>query len=306
MRLDCFHLKYKLTPIASALLWGILQFLTPVLLARPDVSTATLRSMARLYMAYGNYDKAQAAAQTAMIGAEKQNVDGEELAMCLIDLGTVYSYQDMLEESADLLSRGVQLQKKAVGNHPYVAYTLQMLSDVYRREGQYGLAQDTLNEAFSIMTTFHSPQNREMLSFEASRAKLMTAQGQVAQADALYAQILDRTLESYGTAHLQTATILSGYAEVEILGGRIDSARQRIDQSLQIQEMHFGPNHHMLIPAWLTKARISRAEGNNSESETWLNKAIRATQSQNNIAALARIHEKANAIRNEGMYVAMK
>jgi tetratricopeptide (TPR) repeat protein len=257
-------------------------------------------------MAYGNYDKAQAVAQTALAGAEKDNIGGEELAMCLIDLGTVYSCQDMLEESENLLNKGVGLQKQAVGNHPYVAYTLQMLCDVYRRQGQFGRAQDTLDDALSIMAAFHRQQDREMLSFRASRAKLMTAQGKVTQADTLYAQILDKTLSSYGPAHLQTAAILSGYAEVELLEGKIDSAQKRIDQALQIQEMHFGPSHHNLIPAWLTKAQICRAAGNNAQAETWLNKAIRVTQSQHNIVALARIHEKANAIRSDGAYVAMK
>jgi tetratricopeptide (TPR) repeat protein len=256
-------------------------------------------------MAYGNYDKAQTAAQTALSQAEAGHIEGEELAMCLIDLGTVYSYQDMLEESADLLSKGVQLQKKAVGKHPYVAYTLQMLSDIYRRQGQFDRAQNTLNEALSIMATFHNQQDREMLSFAASLAKLMTAQGQVAKADALYAQILDRTLSSYGPAHLQTATILSGYAEVELLEGKIDSASQRIDQAIGIGEKQFGTDHQMLIPAWLTKARISRAAGNTTEAETWLNKAIAVTQLQHNVVALARVHEKVNAIRTEGVYIAM-
>jgi tetratricopeptide (TPR) repeat protein len=285
------------------LLWGVL-LLFGSSFAAQNVSTATLRSMARLYMAYGNYDKAQAAAQQALSEAEAGDVEGEELALCLIDLGTVYGYQDMLEESASLLNKGVQIQKKAVGNHPYVAYTLQMLSDVYRREGQFKLAQDTLNDALSIMTTCRNPQAREMLSFQASRAKLLTAQGKITEADALYAQIVEKTLESYGPAHLQTATILSGYAEVEMLEGRIDSAGRRINQALQIQEMHFGPNHHMLIPVWLTKARISRAAGNTAEAETWLSKAIQITEAQNNIVALARIHEKANAIRTDGVYVA--
>jgi tetratricopeptide (TPR) repeat protein len=303
MRLDYFHLNCKTRPIVSVL-WGVLLLCTPSF-AEQTVSTSALRSMARLYMAYGNYDKALAVAQTAMIGAEKQNIDGEELAMCLIDLGTVYSYQDMLEESENLLSKGVGLQKKAVGNHPYVAYTLQMLSDVYRREGQYSRAQDTLNEALSIMATFHNQQDREMLPFMASSAKLMLAQGQVAGADALYAQILDRTLSSYGPAHLQTATILSGYAEVELLEGKIDSANQRIDQAIGIGQKQFGPDHQMLIPTWLTKARIDRAAGNNAQAEIWLNKAIRAAQSQNNIVALARVHEKVNAIRTKGVYVAM-
>jgi tetratricopeptide (TPR) repeat protein len=304
MRLDYFHLQCKMRPIISVL-WVVLLFCSTSAFAAQNASTVTLRSMSRLYMAYGNYDKAQAVAQTALAGAEKDNIGGEELAMCLIDLGTVYSYQDMLEESENLLSKGVGLQRKAVGKHPYVAYTLQMLSDVYRRQGQFDRAQDTLNDALSIMAAFHNQQDREMLTFTASSAKLMTAQGKITQADALYAQILDRTLLSYGPAHLQTAAILLGYAEVELLEGKIDSASQRIDQALGIQEKNFGPDHQMLIPTWLTKARISRAAGNTTEAETWLNKAIAVTQLQHNVVALARVHEKVNAIRTEGVYIAM-
>jgi tetratricopeptide (TPR) repeat protein len=305
------YLQYcrKINPIISAFLWGVLLLFTHQLFAQSgttqNISSSALRSMARLYMAYGNYDKAQVVAQAALTQAEQQNIDSEEMAMCLIDLGTVYGYQDMLEESADLLGKGVQLQKKAVGNHPYVAYTLQMLSDVYRREGQYGRAQDALAEAFSIMMTCHNEQDRELLAFTASSAKLMMEQGQVAQADALYAKILDRTIESYGRTHLQTAAILSGFAEVELLEGKIDSARQRIDQALEIQEKYFGASHQMLIPAWLTKARIDRAAGNTTEAETWLNKAIQVIQLRHNVVALARIHEKVNAIRTQGVYVAM-
>jgi tetratricopeptide (TPR) repeat protein len=260
--------------------------------------------MARVYMAYGNYDKAQAASQLALAQAEAGHIGGEELAMCLIDMGTVYSYQDMLEESTQMLSLGVQLQKKAVGSHPYVAYTLQMLCDVYRRQGQFKQAQKTLDEAMAIMAACHNQQDSQMLSFRASQAKLMTAQGQAAAANVLYADILDKTIESYGPSHLQTATILAGFAEVQLLEGKTDLALGKINRAIEIQEIYFGRDHQMLIPSWLTKARICRAAGNTAEAETWLTKAIATTQLQNNVVALARVYEKVNAIRNNGVYVA--
>lgn len=285
-------------------LWGVLLLLSPCFAAQ-NVSTATLRSMARVYMAYGNYDKAQTITETAMGQARRQDIGGEELAMCLIDLGTVYSYQDMLEEAADMLSRGVQLQKQSVGNHPYVANTLQMLCDIYCRAGQYQQAQDTLDEAFLIMTRYQKQQDREMLSFEASRAKLAAAQGQAAKAGILYTELLSRTIEFYGENHLQTASVLIGAAQADFMQGSIDLAGRRVEQALMIQERYFGSNHPMLIDAWLTMAQINRAAGKNTEAETWLSKVIQAVQTRHNAVTLARIHQKVNAVRAENAYVTL-
>ena len=304
MRLNFLYSSCSTRPIVSALLWAILLIYTPSPAAQ-STSTTTLRSMARIYMAYGNYDKAQTIAETALAQAQRQNITGEELAMCLIDLGTVYSYQDMLEESADMLNKGIQQQKQSVGNHPYVAYTLQILSDVYCRAGQYDRAQETLDKALLIMSRYHKQQDREMLTFQASSAKLLAAQGQAAQAGILYCEILARTIELYGDNHLQTANVLMGAARADLLEGNIDSAGQRLNQAMLIQEKYFGPNHQMLIEAWLMMAQINRAAGNAAEAEIWLDKVIQAAQTRHNAVTLARLYEKINTIRTQNVYMAM-
>ena len=48
-------------------------------------SSRRYRSMARVYMAYGQYQKAQPLAEQALQQAKKDSVDDRELSACLID-----------------------------------------------------------------------------------------------------------------------------------------------------------------------------------------------------------------------------
>ena len=56
---------------------------------RKYTSSKTLRSMARIYMAYGEYAKAQPLAEKALNLAKMKGASDSELAMCFIDLATL-------------------------------------------------------------------------------------------------------------------------------------------------------------------------------------------------------------------------
>jgi len=53
---------------------------------KKGLSCKTLRLMARIYMAYGEYAKAQPLAEQALTLAKQRCESDAELAMCLIDL----------------------------------------------------------------------------------------------------------------------------------------------------------------------------------------------------------------------------
>ncbi len=57
-------------------------------------SSRKYRSMARVYMAYGQYQKAQPLAEQALSQAKKDNIDGRELSACLFDLAYIYNKQN--------------------------------------------------------------------------------------------------------------------------------------------------------------------------------------------------------------------
>lgn len=268
-------------------------------------STRTLRTMSRAYMAYGQYDKARTLAETAVSQSRQGDVEVGEKALCLIDLGTVYSCENRLEDAAMMLKEGVVLQQEALGEqHPYAAHTLRMLSDVYRRLGNLGAAESALGEAFSVMLAHTQIQSREMAPFLIESAKLAAAAGRVEESRKTFETARQMILVSYGTDHLYTAQVMQGIAEAALACGDLQEAREQIGESVRLQERFFGERSQMLIAGWLVGARIERACGALGESEVYLQKAIAAAQQGRNVITLARVHEQAGAIRAESVLTA--
>ena len=65
-------------------------------------SCRTLRSMARVYMAYGDYIKAQPLVEQALALARANSVPESELCWCLIDLAFLYKSQGKFDDAERL------------------------------------------------------------------------------------------------------------------------------------------------------------------------------------------------------------
>jgi tetratricopeptide (TPR) repeat protein len=303
--------KYDLFRRRAALIFVGLLLHTGTILAvsgysaERSLSTRTLRTMCRAYLAYGQYDKASVLAETAVTRVRREGAEIGEQALCFIDLGTVYSGQDRLEDAATMLAEGVFLQKQALGDqHPYTAHTLRMLSDVYRRQGRLDAAEASLGEAFSVMLAQTHIQSREMSPFLIESAKLAAAAGRFEESRKTFETAQQMILVSYGGEHLYTAQAMQGAAEAALACGEFQDAREQIGRSIRLQERFFGDRPQMLIAGWLVAARIERACGALGESEAYLRKAIAAAQQGRNVITLSRVHEQAGAIRAEGVFTA--
>jgi len=261
--------------------------------------------MCRAYLAYGQYDKAKALAEAAAVQAQRQGTEIGEQALCLIDLATVYSYENMLEDAAKTFGQGVGLQKQALSDrHPYVAHTLRMLSDVYRRQHRLEDAEAALGEAFSIMLSHTQMQSQEMTPFLIESAQLAAAAGRFEESRKTYETAQQMALASYGPNHLYTAQIMQGAAEAALACGDLQEARDQMERSIELQERFFGKSSQMLNGGWLIRAHIERVCGAFGESEVYLQKAITAAQQCRNVVTMARVYEQVDAIRNEGVYTA--
>ena len=173
----------KLKTVIIVLLLGVL--VAPVYASRRDrqMSTKTLRSMARAYMAFGKYEKAHSFASLALQQSRLQETDAGEMALCLIDMGTVCGYEGLLTQARRRLEEGVIFQKKALfDDHPYVAHTLRMLSDIHLRQGDLEQAEAVLSQAVSIMLSHCDLQSKEMAPFILESANLQFEKGNLGQA----------------------------------------------------------------------------------------------------------------------------
>ncbi|MCJ7693264.1 MAG: tetratricopeptide repeat protein, partial [Sedimentisphaerales bacterium] len=115
-----------------------------------------LRALARIYMAYGDYDKAQPLAERALTVAKTANDPDLQVSSCLIDLGWLYKNQGRLDEAEQMCQMGLGLQKKIYyEEHPYLAYTFRILSSIHQEQGRYRQATNDMDQAMAIMRQSH-------------------------------------------------------------------------------------------------------------------------------------------------------
>lgn len=271
----------------------------------PVKSARVMRSLGRLYMAYGQYGKAEQYVQAALEKVYDLEADNSERAICLIDMATLYSYQDRLGEAEAMFQRGLEAQKAAIGQqHPYVAHTLRNLSAVYRKQGELEKAVEAIDQAFDIMLEYHTPDNRVLTPFYIDRAVLLSEQGNYAEAEPIFVEMLERVTENFGKEHLYTAEVKKGLATLYLNTGEYEKAGELMDSALAIQEKIYGRKHQLLIGSYLLMARVCHGRHEEQEMQTYFDKAVAAVKDSGNIITIARLYERIQEIRTAKTVVA--
>ncbi len=277
--------------LLSASVWASFQPKQPL--------SRKLRHIARLYMAYGEYNKAEGYLLRALQSSRSDNASESETAVCMIDLATLYSYQDRLAESEELFWRGLDAQQKALGSdHPYAAHTLRNLTAVYIRQHRLDRAAETLEWAFDIILKHHTPDNRILTPFYIDQAVLLTRMGVWDEAEAIFLDMLERVCADFGQNHLYTAQVRKGLAELYLETGQYSLAGEQIEQVLAIQQSIYGQTHRMLLDSYLLGAKICRLQGNLRQMQAYFDKALSAVLPSGDLIVTARLYEQINQIRS--------
>ena len=270
----------------------------PLSAGKNFASSKTLRTMARIRMAYGDYAKAQPLAEQALSLARKNNASNSEIAMCLIDLAILYKNLNKLVDAEKMCVLGLRLQEKALyKNHPYTAYTLRSLSSIYQQQSRYDEAADALDKAITVMLDSHGENDKAMAPFFVDIGKLNTARGNLEKSEIYYEKAMSLINISYGPNHLYTATVLVGLAELYTAQGRYSEAETVINRAIATQEKYYGNDHHLVVPSWLTKAKLCQINGDHAEAENLIRRALAAIEKTGNAALLAKVELDVRKIR---------
>jgi len=249
--------------------------------AQVDYSCASLRSMARIYMASGGYEKAQPFLQRALYLAQGQSASDSEICACMLDLAYLYKSQGKLTEAERMCRSGLELQEKIYHeNHPYVAYTLRILSEIYRGQARYQEAQNTLQRAIAIMHGVRPDDDEQTAPFNVDMARLLIERGDLASAQAYFDKAITPIEKSYGPEHLYTTKALASLAGLYVLQKRYAEAERLTSRILPVQEEVYGPDHYLLVPVWLLISQIDQAKGDLPSAKMLLDKALKAVENQ--------------------------
>ncbi|MBN2269808.1 MAG: tetratricopeptide repeat protein [Sedimentisphaerales bacterium] len=250
----------------------------PILAENP--SCALLRSMAKVHMAFGDYSKAQPLLEQALGLAETKKADDAELALCLIDAAWLYKNLYKLDKAEEMCLAGLQLQEQVHGkDHPYVTYTLRILSSIYQEQGRFVQAVSVLDRATAIAEKHSLPGSASLAALEVDFGTLMKAMGDFAKAEAYYSRALPVVIENCGPDHLYTAQVLGKIAGLYAAQGKYAQAEALITRTLTIQEKVYGPHNRLMVPAWLTMARIHVSQARYPQAQELCQKALSLLES---------------------------
>lgn len=247
--------------------------------AAPLNSCASLRSMARIYMASGGYAKAQPFLERALRIARQESMPDTETSACMLDLAYLYKSQGKLITAETMCLSGLALQQKAYhAEHPYVAHTLRILSEIYRRQARYEEAVTALERAITITREVGRADELELAPFKVDMARLLTAKGEYARADVYYQETIDIIQTHYGPEHFYTSKVLASMAELCVLQESYVEAETLMSQALPIQERVYGPDHRLLAPVYLTASKIDLAKGDLASARKRLDQSLHAIE----------------------------
>jgi len=247
--------------------------------ARPakglHISSKVLRSMAKMYTAYGNYAKASSLAQSALARAKEDNASDLEMSVCMIELAFLYEKQGRLVEAEQMCRGSLKLQASIYyEGHPYIAQSLRILSSIYKESGKYELSLAAMDKALNIMLQSHLADDKAMAPFYVDYAKLLAVKGDLAQSQAYYLKAQDILETTYAPDHLYMANVKASVARLYTLQGKYGQAQSELNQALAVQQRVYGSNNQLLAPTWLSLAANCQEKQDYSQAERLLSKTL--------------------------------
>ena len=111
-----------------------------------------------------------------------------------------YAGQGMFEKAEQKCKLGMELQKKVYdAKHPFIAYSLKNLCNIYRMQGKHSQAEQTINASLAIMSEYHAEDDRVLASFYVDKAKVFQAMSDTGNAEKYYSKALRQ--EGKTTSH---------------------------------------------------------------------------------------------------------
>ncbi len=242
-----------------------------------EQSCDTLRSLARICIVQGDYQRAADTAKQALALANKAGASDVQKSLCQLDLAVAYRELYRLSEAEDACYQGIELQKKSNGNsHPNVAFALQVLATIHKTQGKYAFAKNDLGEALRILGEYHDADDPAIASFYADMAEVLALMGSLSESQGLFEKATALLNASYGGNHLYTHEIMGKFGALRILQGRYGEAEKMISRCVEAQTKTYGKDNIATLTSTLMQAKIHRARQEYDQAQALLTRIVSA------------------------------
>jgi len=197
--------------------------------------------------------------------------DPEAQAHMMYVMGEVYDSMGMTSQGKELVSKALDLQRKALGTeHVETLTSMSLLGVLLTEEGQFAEAEKVQQETLATSTRVLGPEHQVTVRSMARLASVYNMQGRNAEAVKLKRGALAIETRVLGPEHPDTLVMTNSL--VSILWSQGDpalypEAEQLQRQALEIERRVLGPEHPDTLNAMISLGVIFRRTGKYAEAE---------------------------------------
>ena len=171
-------------------------------------------------------------------------------------------------EAEPLFQRAWRIWEQALGpDHPQVAYPLNGLANLYRKQGKREEAEPLFQRACHIWEQALGLDHPQVAQSLHNLAELYLEQGRYAEAEPLFQRACRIWEQALGPDHPQVAYALYGLAVLNDKRGKYEEAEPLFHRVQHIWEQAFGPDHPQVAQSLYGLAVLYSKQGKYEEAE---------------------------------------
>ena len=237
----------------------------------------SLRSLAGLHFARGDYERSQRLTHDALAMRRRLlGNDHPDVAESLKDLGLLLYEQDRLEDAEPLFRESLDIGRRLGDNgRSTTKDALNGLALLHQNRGEYEAAEPLFREALSLARTLYGADHPGVFVAINNLATLLHDRRRHEAAEALYREALEMARKLYGEQHPDMAVVIGNLAQLAYERGDLDEAERTNRQSVAMVRKLFGDDHPAVAAHVTALGRLLVAMGESAEAEPMLRQALR-------------------------------
>lgn len=178
----------------------------------------------------------------------------------------IYAFLDRFQEAVKLQERVVDGYIKELGSdHINTLYMVNDLGDCYLRAGKYEKAEESIRQAFEAKRAHFGPRSQYTLYSETLLACATKELGRRDEAEKMYTETYQTTLETLGFDHSAMWWITNYLAEFYVEERRLQEAKDLYARLLEVKTGFLGEAHastrHTRVLLEATCRQMEAADG---------------------------------------------
>ena len=235
----------------------------------------TLLELGRARIGAGDLSGAEQPLREALrLSQDTFGAASQESGNALWALGKLRQQQGQFTEAKDLYKRALAISETTLAPQTDVSAELDDLAQIYSREQQWGLAEQTYNRALDVDRRVLGEDHPRVAMHLHNLAVVAQNMGDLKLAESLYLDAIQRQERAYGDHHPQTAVAKGNYGLLLQREGRLAEAEPILRDVVSTTLSLYGPDHYKVGYARVSLAMLLHDQGKLAAAESEFRQAL--------------------------------